>query len=137
MKDEWKKLGIAHEKASSNKAPHVGKAFHMVFANGWEVSVSWFSQSYSRELGKETRFIKSNIGKDDILYSFADNAEVMITPPEDLRNEGLAIDFYDYQSPDQIAELIARTQLMGDHKALLAYNDLKFPNGKSKTGGEE
>jgi len=105
MENKWKKLGIAHEKARSNKAPHVGKCFHMVFTNGWEVSVSWFSQSPSK--GKEHRFIKSNIGKDDILYSFADSAEVMITPPDSLRDDGFAIDFYDYQSPNQIAELIA------------------------------
>jgi|TARA_R100000479_G_scaffold162839_1_gene101104 hypothetical protein len=131
MENKWKKLGIAHEKARSNKAPHVGKCFHMVFANGWEVSVSWFRQSCSK--GKEHRFIKSDLGKDDILYSFADSAEVMIIPPEALRDEGSVRQYYDYQSPDQIAEHIARTQLKGNHEALLAYNNLKFPNGKSKT----
>jgi hypothetical protein len=131
MENKWKKLYIAHEKARSNKAPHVGKCFTMVLANGWEVSVSWYRYSHSK--GKETRFIKSDIGKGDILYSFADCAEVMIVPPEALREEGgSVIQYYDYQSPDQIAEHIARTQLIDDHKALLAYNNLKFPNGKSK-----
>tara|TARA_B100001093_G_C26631520_1_gene929106 strand:+ start:119 stop:478 length:360 start_codon:yes stop_codon:yes gene_type:complete len=106
-------IAIAHEKARNNKFKfdgedflYVGKNFYMVFANGWEVSVSYMSGA--KATGR--KMFEDN----DTLYASTDTAEVMIKPPSDKDGSYLVNEFvtgyYDEQTSDQIAQHIARTQ---------------------------
>lgn len=108
-------IAIAHEKARNNDIKYtdgtadflyVGRNFYMVFANGWEVSVSYMSEANAR--GRKV------FEDNDTLYASTDTAEVMIKPPSDKEGNYLFSEFvtgyYNEQTSDQIAQHIARTQ---------------------------